>query len=152
MVIALFISGDYSEASIFTRPQFLMFLGAIGFSFILPFLLLMWNILRRSIVAPTIVGVIVLIGGFFDRMRLYANSWSIDQVGGHGLHHLPEVNAPTIPDLFVLIGMVSSILFLYLLVSRVVGFVSLWETRQALLLRFVKPWGVGHASVVIKPE
>ena len=66
--MALFISGDYADPNVFTRPQFLMFAGAIGFSFILPFLLLMWNILRRSIVAPTIVGVIVLIGGFFDRM------------------------------------------------------------------------------------
>ena len=150
--MALFISGDYTDPNVFSRPQFLMFLGAIGFSFALPLLLLMWNVLRRSIVGPTIVGVIVLIGGFFDRMRLYANSWSVDQVGGHGLHHIPEINAPTISDLFVLVGMISSILFLYLLVSRVVGFVSLWETRQALLLRFVKPWGVGHASVVIKPE
>jgi molybdopterin-containing oxidoreductase family membrane subunit len=151
-VVALFISGDYADPSVFSRPQFLMFLGAIGFSFFLPLLLLMWNVLRRSIVGPTIVGVIILIGGFFDRMRLYANAWSVDQVGGHGLEYIPEINAPTISDLFVMVGMISSILFLYLLVSRVVGFVSLWETRQALLLRFVKPWGVGHVSVVIKPE
>ena len=151
-VIALFVSGDFAVENILARPQFLMFAGAIGFSFILPFLLLMWNILRRSIVWPTVVGLIVLVGGFFDRMRLYANSWSIDQVGGHGLDHLPTVNAPGLPDLLVFIGMVSSVLFLYLLISRLVGFVSVWETREALLLRFIKPWGVGYAHVVVKPE
>jgi hypothetical protein len=151
-VIALFVSGDFAVENILARPQFLMFAGAISFSFILPFLILMWNILRRSIVWPTVVGLIVLIGGFFDRMRLYANSWSIDQVGGHGLDHLPTVNAPGLPDLLVFIGMVSSVLFLYLLISRLVGFVSVWETREALLLRFIKPWGVGYAHVVVKPE
>ena len=151
-VIALFVSGDFAVENILARPQFLMFAGAISFSFILPFLILMWNILRRSIVWPTVVGLIVLVGGFFDRMRLYANSWSIDQVGGHGLDHLPTVNAPGLPDLLVFIGMVSSVLFLYLLISRLVGFVSVWETREALLLRFIKPWGVGYAHVVVKPE
>jgi hypothetical protein len=151
-VIALFVSGDFAVENILARPQFLMFAGAISFSFILPFLLLMWNILRRSIVWPTVVGLIVLVGGFFDRMRLYANSWSIDQVGGHGLDHMPTVNGPGLPDLLVFIGMVSSVLFLYLLISRLVGFVSVWETREALLLRFIKPWGVGYAHVVVKPE
>jgi hypothetical protein len=65
---------------------------------------------------------------------------------------LPTVNAPGLPDLLVFIGMVSSVLFLYLLISRLVGFVSVWETREALLLRFIKPWGVGYAHVVVKPE
>ena len=151
-VIALFVSGDFAVENILARPQFLMFAGAISFSFILPFLILMWNILRRSIVWPTVVGLIVLVGGFFDRMRLYANSWSIDQVGGHGLDHMPTVNGPGLPDLLVFVGMVSSVLFLYLLISRLVGFVSVWETREALLLRFIKPWGVGYAHVVVKPE
>ena len=151
-VIALFVSGDFAVENILARPQFLMFAGAISFSFILPFLILMWNILRRSIVWPAVVGLIVLVGGFFDRMRLYANSWSIDQVGGHGLDHMPTVNGPGLPDLLVFVGMVSSVLFLYLLISRLVGFVSVWETREALLLRFIKPWGVGYAHVVVKPE
>ena len=152
-VIALLMFGDATVSdTILARPQFLMFAGAIGLSFIVPFLLIMWNFLRRSIRGPAIVGIVILFGGFFDRMRIYANSWSVEQVGGHGLESLPAIRGPDLADAFVLVGMLSAVLFLYLMTSRLVPFVSLWETREALLLRVVRPFGIGHAHVVAKPD
>ena len=151
-IIALLIFGDPNEPALLARLQFLMFAAAFGLSFALPFLTIMWNPVRRSIVGPTIVGLMVIAGGFFDRLRIYANTWSIEQVGGHALEEVPTVGAPDIWDAAFLIGLVSGVFFLILLASRVIPIVSLWETREALMLRVIRPFGVGYVHVVGKPD
>jgi hypothetical protein len=151
-IIALFVFGDPNQTALLARPQFLMFAGAIGLSFIIPFLTIMWNPVRRSFIGPTIVGLIIIAGGFFDRLRIYSNSWSVEQVGGHGLDKVPTLGAPDIWDAAFLVGLLSAVAFLVLLLSRLIPFVSLWETREALLLRVIRPFGVGYVSVVGKPE
>ena len=99
------------------------------------------------------VGVIIIIGNFFDRLRIYVNTWSIEQVGGHELHEIPHnIGYPGILEILVFVGMLSAVALMILLASRVAPFVSLWETREALLLRVVRPFGVGHAHVVAKPD
>ena len=151
-IIALLIFGDPAEPSLLARPQFLMFAGAFGLSFLLPFLTIMWNPVRRSFLGPTIVGLIVIGGGFFDRLRIYANTWSVEQVGGHGLEHVPAVGPPDVWDAAFIVGLLSGVFFLILLTSRVIPIVSLWETRDALMLRVIRPFGIGYAHVVGKPD
>lgn len=152
-VLALLAFGDPAVENLLARPTLWMFVGAIGLSFITAFLLIMWNPVRRSILGPAVVGVIIVIGNFFDRLRIYANSWSIEQVGGHELHEIPHnIGYPGILEVLVFAGMLSAVALMILLASRVVPFVSLWETREALLLRVVRPFGVGHAHIVAKPD
>lgn len=152
-VLALLAFGDPAVENLLARPQLWMFVGAIGLSFITAFLLIMWNPVRRSILGPAVVGVIIIIGNFFDRLRIYVNTWSIEQVGGHELHHIPtNIGYPGILEILVFAGMLSAVALMILLASRVVPFVSLWETREALLLRVVRPFGVGHAHIVAKPD
>ena len=152
-VLALLAFGDPAVENLLARPQLWMFVGAIGLSFITAFLLIMWNPVRRSILGPAVVGVIIVIGNFFDRLRIYVNTWSIEQVGGHELHHIPtNIGYPGILEILVFAGMLSGVALMILLASRVVPFVSLWETREALLLRVVRPFGVGHAHIVAKPD
>lgn len=152
-VIALHMVGDFSVDNLLARPTLWMFVGAIGLSFITAFLLIMWNPVRRSILGPVVVGVVIIVGNFFDRLRIYANSWSVEQVGGHGLHEIPHnIGYPGILEILVFVGMLSGVALMILLASRVVPFVSLWETRTALMLRVVRPFGVGHAHIVAKPD
>ena len=151
-IIALLVFGDPDTTNMLARPQFLMWAAAIGFSFFLPFLMIMWNPVRRSILGPTVVGLVVIAGGFLDRLRIYANTWSVTQVGGHGLEGVPSVGLPDVWDLAFLVGLMSSVAFLYLLTTRLIPAVSLWETREALLLRVVRPFGVGYVHVVAKPD
>ena len=151
-LIALLVFGDPDTTNLLARPQFLMWVAAIGFSFFLPFLMIMWNPVRRSILGPTVVGLVVIAGGLFDRLRIYANTWSVTQVGGHGLEGVPSVGLPDVWDLAFLVGLMSSVAFLYLLTTRLIPAVSLWETREALLLRVVRPFGVGYVHVVAKPD
>ena len=151
-IIALLMFGDPTESALLARPQFLMFAGAIGLSFIVPFLLIMWNPVRRSIVGPTIVGLVIISGGLFDRLRIYSNTWSVEQVGGHGLEKVPTLGAPDIWDAAFFVGLLSGIPFLVLLASRVIPIVSLWETREALMMRVIRPFGIGHVHVVGKPD
>ena len=112
----------------------------------------MWNPVRRSILGPAVVGVVIIVGNFFDRLRIYANTWAVDQVGGHELEEIPQVGYPGILELLVLVGMLSAVALMILLATRVVPFVSLWETREALLLRVVRPFGVGHVHIVAKSD
>ena len=152
-IIALLAFGDPAVENLLARPQLWMFVGAIGLSFITAFLLIMWNPVRRSILGPAVVGVVIIVGNFFDRLRIYVNTWSIEQVGGHELHEIPtNIGYPGILEVLVFAGMVSAVALMILLASRVVPFVSLWETREALLLRVVRPFGVGHAHIVAKPD
>ncbi len=152
-ILALLAFGDPAVENLLARPTLWMFVGAFGLSFITAFLLIMWNPVRRSILGPAVVGVVIIIGNFFDRLRIYANTWSIEQVGGHELHEIPhDIGYPGILEILVFAGMVSAVALMILLASRVVPFVSLWETREALLLRVVRPFGVGHAHVVAKPD
>ena len=152
-ILALLAFGDPAVENLLARPQLWMFVGAIGLSFITAFLLIMWNPVRRSILGPAVVGVIIIIGNFFDRLRIYVNTWSIEQVGGHELHEIPHnIGYPGILEILVFVGMLSAVALMILLASRVAPFVSLWETREALLLRVVRPFGVGHAHVVAKPD
>ncbi len=152
-ILALLAFGDPAVENLLARPQLWMFVGAIGLSFITAFLLIMWNPVRRSILGPAVVGVIIIIGNFFDRLRIYVNTWSIEQVGGHELHEIPHnIGYPGILEILVFAGMLSAVALMILLASRVAPFVSLWETREALLLRVVRPFGVGHAHVVAKPD
>ena len=152
-VIALLAFGDPAIDNLLARPQLWMFVGAIGLSFITAFLLIMWNPVRRSILGPAVVGVVIIVGNFFDRLRIYVNTWSIEQVGGHELHEIPtNIGYPGILEILVFVGMLSAVALMILLASRVVPFVSLWETREALLLRVVRPFGVGHAHIVAKPD
>ncbi len=152
-ILALLAFGDPAVENLLARPQLWMFVGAIGLSFITAFLLIMWNPVRRSILGPAVVGVVIIVGNFFDRLRIYVNTWSIEQVGGHELHHIPtNIGYPGILEILVFAGMLSGVALMILLASRVVPFVSLWETREALLLRVVRPFGVGHAHIVAKPD
>ena len=118
-VIALLAFGDPAVENLLARPQLWMFVGAIGLSFIGAFLLIMWNPVRRSILGPAVVGVVIIVGNFFDRLRIYANTWAVDQVGGHELEEIPQVGYPGILELLVLVGMLSAVALLILLATRV---------------------------------
>ena len=52
------------------------FVITIFLNFLVPFLVLLWNFARKSILGPTIVGFSILLGTLFDRIRLYVASFS----------------------------------------------------------------------------
>ncbi len=142
-VTALVISQTYF--GVFVTTFFLNFLvPAFGF--------MVWNPFRKSIVGPTLAATSILIGTFLDRVRLYVASFSVENSTGHMLEELPATQLPDGLDVLIVIGAISGALLLYLLASRVVPVLSIWEMKELLLLRRVRRFLRRDVVVLGKPE
>jgi molybdopterin-containing oxidoreductase family membrane subunit len=144
MVLDLLIRGPFIYA----------FIAAFVLSFFLPWWLLIWNRVRASVTGPAFVAVIILAGLVFDRIRIYAATWSVDPARIHErvLTVIPDTRFPDIFDIFVMVGAPAAAVLAVLLATRVVPVVSIWETKQWMLLSSFIKYHRGHAMVVAKPD
>jgi hypothetical protein len=129
-----------------------VFITAFVMNFLAPLCLLIWNGLRRSVWGPTMVSVIVLIGTFFDRIRIYVASFSIEDVTAHRMEHIPAARMPDFADVFILIGGIGGAVFLYTMASRLVPFISLWEINEGVRLQRLRPFGKLSLKSIGKPD
>ncbi len=120
--------------------------------FLVPFLSLIWNRVRVSIRGPFFVSCAVLVGLFFDRIRLFVSAWSVPDVYAPALTSVPATRYPDLADLLVVVGGLAVVPFLVLLVLRVVPAVSLWEIKEGRLLQVERPYLLGHARIIGKPR
>jgi hypothetical protein len=149
-------------------PYFVPFAASAALTAILPVLLLVWHGVRFSIGGPTLVAALVLIGSFFDRVRIYVAAWSAADLPVDYLASwvptrfpgdaaipgpaLPTAPGPTMPDLLVMLGMPAAVGLLYLLALRLLPAVSLWEYHEDGLLRVARPFVKTAAAVVARPD
>ncbi len=143
-VLELFVKGPY-------LPIFYLTFITV---FIFPMFTMIWNFLRKSIWGPTLIAVSVLIGTFFDRIRIYVGAYSVsDQSANHGgIDHIPATVYPDMADVFIVVGAIGGALFLYLLATRVIPIINLWEQKELLLYKLHKKY---HRTIVLvlgKPE
>ena len=148
----LMMSGPYQAA----------FITAFVLNFVAPFFLMIWNPLRKSIWGPTLVATGVLIGTFFDRIRLYVAAYSVPGIGDpdvpkHELHHplpesLAEANLPGLPDVLLWIGAIAGVALVYLLASRIFPLINIWEQKELLLYKVHKPFHRTEVLVLGKPD
>ena len=133
-------------------PYRTIFIMTICLSFAAPLLLLMWNGVRKSILGPTIVGCLILTGAFFDKIRIYVSSYSIEDVTAHAIEHVPDAVTPQAGDVLMLLGTISGALLLFILAIKVVPIFNLWELREGSLLQVVRPLKRLPLKVLAKPE
>ncbi|MBI4491339.1 MAG: hypothetical protein HY690_00900 [Chloroflexi bacterium] len=133
-------------------PYLVPFVLSFCLNFVLPFLLLIWNPIRVSIAGPTFVAALVLLGNFVDRVRIYVAAWSVAGPVGQHLEHLPPAQLPGPLDVLVVLGALAAVGLLYLLALRLVPGVSLWEYKNALLLRTEQPYLKTEVAVIAKPR
>ena len=141
-------------------PYLPVFMVAFVLNFIVPFLTLIWNPLRRSIWGPTLIATSVLIGTFFDRIRLYVAAYSVPGIGDpnvdkHELHleAIPAAaNLPDMADIFIIVGGLSGAVLVYLLATRIIPAVNIWEQRELLLYRVYKPFHRTEVMVLGKRD
>jgi hypothetical protein len=141
-ILQLFMFGPYRI------PFFLAF----TLNFVLPFLCLIWNQVRKSVLGPPLVAIPILIGGLFDQMRLYVGPWSLEEHLTHELEHVPAFLPPGLPDLLIIIGSLAGIVFIYLLASRFIPVLSVWEMKEGALLRKVGRLVRLEMAVIAKPR
>jgi hypothetical protein len=133
-------------------PYLTIFIMTILLSFAAPLLLLMWNGVRKSILGPTIVAVLILAGAFLDKIRIYVSSYSIEDVNAHALDHVPAGVTPESADIMILMGVVSGSILLFTLALKFVPIINMWEVREGMLLQEIRPLKKLPLKVIAKPE
>lgn len=141
-VIDTLVSGPYRWA----------FFATFMLSFVIPLFTLMWNPVRHSIRGPAIVASIILAGMFIDRIRIYAAAWSAKGINDKFIREVPPTHWPDVFDVLVIVGAIGAAALAFLLATRLIPAVSLWEVQYMRLLtrpvRFVR----GHAVIIGKPD
>ena len=134
-------------------PSFTPFLSAFLLSFVAPFLLLMWNPVRKSVRGVTLAAALILVGNVLDRVRLFVSAWSVaeDQVPRH-LEVLPAAQMPGVLDVLVGIGLPAAVLALLLLAAGWVPPLSLWEVKASRLLKTEHRFMRTSVPLVAKPS
>ena len=133
----------------------IIFLLNMAFSFVLPFAVLVWNPLRRSDWGPSLAGLLALIGGLMFNIRIFvgsANAAPGEKLYHHIMEHVPAPAYPDIWDVFMVIGGLGAAVFIYLLSTRILPVLSIWEVKEGTLYQ---KWGKLHRGeylVLGKPE
>ena len=135
------------------------YLNMIG-SFLIPFALLIWNPIRKSIIGPTIAAASVVIGAFFMMVRFYVPAMGVEDIIAHDI---VEINGganpgqldtiwPGGPDLLIIFGAIAGVGLIFLLGTRLLPVMSLWEIKEGLLYRVIRPLVRGRYVALGKPE
>ena len=140
-LLKLFMFGPY-------RPVFFL---VFFFNFLVPVALLIWNRVRKSILGPTLVGMSILIGTFFDRIRIYVAAFSVEEAG-HALEQVPLAHLPDVADILIMVGGLAAVPLLYLLASRLVPLLSIWEMKEGHRLSERRRFLQTEVTVLAKPD
>ncbi len=147
-------------------PYRVAFYLGIFLSFAVPFLILMWNSVRRSVKGPAIASAVILVGAFFDKIRLYVATFSftdaeiashhtfgeVRPTTGFDVPHYFQTNWPEGPDYLVIIGGLAIPFFVFLVVSKIIPVLSMWEVKEGHLLTTVRTVLRKKYLVLAKPE
>lgn len=148
-VLQLLMVGPYQPA----------FMAGFILSFITPMFVMVWNRVRKSIWGPTIMAVAVLVGTFFEKLRLYVASYSVVGIGDPNVEKhfltmdtIPKAHLPGIPDILIVMGAVGGAVLFVLLFSRIIPPVSIWEQKELMLYKLHKAYHRTEVFVLGKPR
>ena len=137
---------------IMTGPYLWVFITTFTLNFLVPLFLLIWNTVRRSILGPTLVGVSVLIGTFFDRIRLYVSAFSVEDSTAHTLEVVPAAHLPDGADILMIVGALSGAVLFYALATKLFPVISIWEMKAYMMLQVQSAFHRREVTVIAKPE
>jgi len=128
------------------------FFLAFALCFVTPFVILMWNIVRKTTWGPVLAAIIVLVGTFFNIVRFYVPAFSIEDSTLHALENVPPANIPGVADILVIVGALAGAVLAYMLATRIFPITSIWEMKEGLLLQRVRTFMKIQIKVLAKPE
>ena len=141
-----------------TGPYLWLFMATFLLVFVVPLWTLVWNPVRRSLWGPPLIAVVILLGTFLDRIRLYVAAYSVEGIGNpsfhkHVLERIPKAVMPEIWDIFILLGAVGLIVLVYMGASRLFPIMNIWEQRELQLYDMGHvPYRRGHVRIMGKSE
>jgi hypothetical protein len=136
-----------------------VFFAVFILNFAAPLFVMMWNVVRKSIWGPTIMSVGVLVGTFLDRLRLYVAAYSVPGIGDPAvekaelaLDAIPRAHLPDVADILIILGVLGGSVLFFLLFSRLIPPMNVWEQKELMLYKVHKPFHRARLLVLGKPR
>ena len=138
---------------LFVGPYLPIFFIVFMFAFFIPLWSMIWNPLRRSVWGPVVIASGVLIATLFDRIRVYVAAFSVSEsTDKHQLAEIPGAVLPDVADVLIWVGGISACILIYMLGTRIIPPINIWEQKEVLLYRIHKPFHRTEVQVLGKPE
>ena len=119
-------------------PYLPVFMAVFALIFLIPMFTMMWNPVRTSVWGPTIIAVSVLVGALLDKIRFYVPAYSVtDMEDKHTLlvGQVPAAVMPEAADFMIWVGALAGVALSYILASKLIPAVSIWEQTELLLYK-----------------
>ena len=129
-----------------------LFAANLFLSFVAPFLILIWNPVRKSDWGPTLAGVSALAGAICFNLRIFVGSFNAGDIYSGALKTVPPPVYPDLWDVLIFLGGVGGLAFIYLAATRLFPLVSIWETKEGTLYQKRQTFVRGEYLVLAKPE
>ena len=137
---------------LFTQSYGWLFAANLAFSFAIPFLILLWNPMRRSAWGPPLAGLSAAIGALMFSVRIFVGGFNAGNVYAYFLETVPPPVYPDLWDVFMLFGGIGAAAFVYLLATKLLPIMSVWEMKEGALYQKMAPYMRGEYLVLAKPE
>ena len=122
------------------------------FSFVVPFLILLWNPVRKTAWGPALAGLSALAGAFLFNIRMIVGAFNAGDLYDVGLSRVPGAAWPDVWDVFMVIGGLGGAIFIYLLATKIIPILSVWETKEGTKYQKMGTLIRGEYLILAKPE
>ncbi|PKB79344.1 MAG: hypothetical protein BZY88_13875 [SAR202 cluster bacterium Io17-Chloro-G9] len=129
-----------------------VFIANLFFTFAAPFLILLWNPVRKTAWGPALAGVSALIGALMFNIRIVVGSFNTGDLYAFGLEHVPAPAYPDLWDVLMLFGTMGAAALIYLAATKIVPLISVWETKEGAKYQSMQTFIRGEYLVLAKPE
>ena len=146
---------DISTLDLLIRgPMMYAFIAAIILIWFVPWWILIWNKVRRSVNGMAIGAAVILVGVLIDRIRIFVPAWSVppDQIHQRWLEKIPDTIYPDVFDILIMAGGISLAVLIILLMTRVIPVLSVWQVQEFNLLSKPIKYVRGQATQIAKPD
>ena len=146
---------DISTLDLLIRgPMMYAFIAAIILIWFVPWWILIWNKVRRSVNGMAIGAAVILVGVLIDRIRIFVPAWSVppDQIHQRWLEKIPDTIYPDVFDILIMAGGISLAVLIILLMTRVIPVLSVWQVQEFNLLSKPIKYVRGQVTQIAKPD
>ena len=135
-------------------PMMYVFIAGMLLIWFVPWWILIWNKVRRSVNGMAIGAAVILVGVLLDRIRIFVPAWSVpsDQIHDRWLTKIPGTVYPDLFDILIMAGGISLAVLIIMLMTRVIPVLSVWQVQEFNLLAKPIKYMRGHATLIAKPD
>lgn len=129
-----------------------IFAANFFFGFVTPFLILLWNPVRKTDWGPALAGLSAVVAAFLFNLRILVGAFNAGDIYNIGLEAVPPAAWPDVWDIFMVLGGLGLAVLVYLAATRVIPVLSLWEIKEGAKYQRMDTLIRGRYLVLAKPE